>query len=184
MVGTAPGIALVTAFAVLAPAVGVAVASTEAIRGTYRLQGRAQVDARPFPAQDEEIHADAVLSPGARGGQVRIHLAAQGFGCELAATLDAAGALALAPGQRCAVDLNGDEVVGHVEARLVSGSGRVTGDALWLELAFSLAGTVSLRPGGTLEALGRVLVGSDPVPVRGQASGRAEGRRDRSRAAK
>src|SRR5512142_497788 len=71
------------------------------LQGTYRLQGHASVDARPFPAEDEEVHADAVLSPGNRPGEVRLHLAGQGFACDLTASLDAAGSLTFATGQRC-----------------------------------------------------------------------------------
>ncbi len=157
------------------------------VHGTYRLQGTAQVDAQPFPSREDEIHADAVLSPGARAGQVHIHLAGQGVVCELSASLDAAGRLALAQGQRCIADLSSDQTEGQVEARLVSGAGRVRGEVLELELAFALSGSVRLRTGGSLDALGRALslpgAGGDPVPVRGEARGRAEGRRDRSRAA-
>ena len=157
------------------------------VRGTYRLQGSARVDARPFPATEQEVHADAVLSPGARAGEVRIHLAGQGFACELLAALDAAGTLTLTRGQRCTIAFLNDDTEGRIEAKLVSGRGRVSDEALRLELSFSLAGSVRLRPGGSLAALGQALslpgAGGDPVPVRGEASGRAEGRRDRSRMA-
>ncbi len=164
-----------------------AAATSRDVGGTYRLQGRARVDARPFPATDEEVHADAVLSPGARAGQVRIHLAGQGIGCDLAASLDATGTLALAQGQRCSIELRSDQAEGQVEARLVSGSGSLRDEVLVLELDFALSGSVRARPGGSLETLGRALslpgAGGDPVPVRGRAHGRAEGRRDRSRTA-
>ncbi len=156
-------------------------------RGTYRLQGRVRVDARPFPAHEDEIRADAVLSP-AGAGKVLIHLAGQGLACELAASLDPTGTIALAEGQRCISDLNGEGVEGHVEARLVSGKGSLRGEILALELAFALSGTVRLHTGGALAALGGALslpgAGGDPVPVRGEARGRAEGRRDRSKAAR
>lgn len=163
-----------------------AAATTRDLGGTYRLQGRAQVDARPFPSGDEEVHADAVLSPGARAGQVRIHLAGQGFACDLDASVDAAGALALAQGQRCSIELRSDQTEGQVEGRLVSGGGWLRGEVLELDLAFALTGAVRLRSGGSLDALGKALslpgAGGDPVPVRGEARGRAQGRRDRSRA--
>lgn len=156
------------------------------VHGTYRLEGRARVDARPFPAGDEEVHADAVLSSGSRAGEVRIHLAGQGFACDLAASLGATGALALAQGQHCSLELHSDQAEGQVEARLVSGSGRLRGEVLELDLAFALIGAVRLRSGGSLDALGKALSlpgsGGDPVPVRGEARGRAQGRRDRSRA--
>lgn len=171
--------------AILAPP---AAASTPRdVGGTYRLEGRAQVDARPFPSADEEIRADAVLALGAAAGQVRIHLAGQGLTCDLTASLDQAGALSLAQGQRCTADLHSDETEGRVEARLVSGSGSLRDDVLALVLDFALSGSVRARSGGSLEALGRALslpgAGGDPVPVRGRAHGRAEGRRDHSRAA-
>jgi hypothetical protein len=182
MRAAATGTALALAAALAAPAT-----PGPDVYGTYRLQGRARVDARPFPAADQEVRADAVLSPGARAGEVRIHLAAQGFACELAASRDAGGTLALPPGQRCAADLRSDEAEGHVEARLVAGSGSARGEVLELALDFALSGSVRARPGGTLDALGQVFslpgAGRDPVPVRGEASGRAEGRRDRSKAA-
>lgn len=157
------------------------------LHGTYRLQGRASVDAQPFPAQESEVRADAVLAPGARAGEVRIRLAGEGFSCELTATMDASGALAFAQGQRCTADLRSDETEGRVEGRLSSGSGRLRDDVLDLQLAFALSGAVRLRSGGALDSIGQVLSlpgsGGDPVPVRGEARGRAQGRRDRSRAA-
>lgn len=164
-----------------------AAATTRDVGGTYRLRGRAQVDARPFPATDEEVRADAVLSPGAAAGEVRIRLAGQGITCDLTASLDQAGALSLAQGQRCTADLRSDETEGRVEARLVSGSGSLRDEVLELVLDFALSGSVRARPGGSLETLGRALslpgAGGDPVPVRGRAHGRAEGRRDQSRTA-
>lgn len=163
-----------------------AAATSREVGGTYRLQGRAQVDARPFPAGDEEVHADAVLSPGARAGEVRVHLAGQGLACDLAASMDATGALTLAQGQRCSIELRNDQAEGQVEARLVSGGGRLRGELLELDLAFALTGAVRLRSGGSLDALGKALSlpgsGGEPVPVRGEARGRAQGSRDRSRA--
>jgi hypothetical protein len=179
-------LALAAMLAAAVPAATRALEPAGGLRGTYRLQGRARLDASPFPATDEEVHADAVLSPGSRPGELRIHLAAQGFACELAATVDAAGALALPQGQRCNVDLRSDRTDGRVDARLVSGRGRADGEVLELELAFALSGSVRLRGGGSLEALGQILslpgTSRDPLPVRGEASGRAAGQRDRSRA--
>jgi len=155
--------------------------------GTYRLGGRGRVNARPLPAQEQELHADAVLSAGAGQGQVRLHLVGEGLACDLHGTLASDGALDLAPGQRCAADLRSEEVEGRVEAQLLSGSGRVRDEAMTLELAFALSGAVRVRSGGALDALSSILpvpgAGGEPVPVRGEARGRAEGRRDRSRAA-
>jgi hypothetical protein len=179
--------ALAAALAPLLLVAGPAAARPDDVHGTYRLQGRARVDARPFPASEEEVHADAVVSPGPRAGEVRIRLAGEGFTCDLSASRDATGTLALAQGQRCTADLHSDETEGSVEARLVSGTGRLRPDVLELELAFALSGSVRFRDGGSLEVLGKAfsLPGSvrDPAPVRGEASGRAQGRRDRSQAA-
>jgi hypothetical protein len=180
--------AALLAAGLLLPCAGEAGAPSPAeVRGTYRLQGTARLDARPFPARDEELHADAVLAPGRAPGQLRIRLSAEGLTCELAATLSADGGLAFAPGQRCDVELQGGEVEGKVGGRLLAGSGRVREELLTLELSFALAGAVRLRAGGTLDALGGLLAlpgaGGSDLPVRGEVRGRAQGRRDRSRAA-
>ncbi len=158
-----------------------------ALLGTYRLHGRATLDARPFPPREEELHADVVLLPGAGPGAVRVRLAVVGARCELAATLDGAGVLTIAPGQRCPVDLASETTEGRAEARVLTGRGRVRDDVLDLELTAALTGTVQLRRAGGLGSLGKVLSlpgSSDrPVAVEGEARGRAAGRRDRSRAA-
>ena len=154
--------------------------------GTYRLKGRVQIDATPFPAREQEIHADALITPGASADLVRIRVTAEGTSCELTASRDAAGRLWLPQGQRCTVDLRSDEAVGSIAARLVEGRGQVAGEALELEFAFSLSGALRFRPGSALDSLGEVLslpgARGDPVPVRGQVRGKGEGRRDRSRA--
>lgn len=185
--GAGPTTVLAGALALLLCSAQARAAPSADVRGTYRLQGRVRVDARPFPARDDEVHADAVLSRGPAAGQVSIHLAGQGFTCELVASLDAAGALALAKDQRCTADLRSQETEGLVEGRLIAGTGRLRDDVLELDLAFALSGSVRLRSGGGLDELGKVLSlpgsGGKPVPVRGEARGRAEGRRDRSRAA-
>ncbi|HYD39579.1 MAG TPA: hypothetical protein VEB43_02025 [Anaeromyxobacter sp.] len=159
----------------------------EALLGTYRLHGRAWLDARPFPPQDDEVHADVTLLPGAAPGAVRVRLAVVGARCELDATLDRAGVFTIAPGQRCPVDLSGETTQGQAEARVVTGRGRVRDDVLDLELTAALSGTVQLRSAGRLGSLGKVLSlpGSRerPVAFEGEARGRAAGRRDRSRAA-
>ena len=156
------------------------------VSGTYRLEGRGRIDVAPFPAREEEIHLDAVIAPGPSADRVHLHLAAQGISCELSASLDAAGNLALSPGQRCTADFRGDEASGSLAARLLEGRGRVAGEALELALAFSLSGALRARPGSALDSLGEALslpgAKGDLVPVHGEVRGRAEGRRDRSRA--
>jgi hypothetical protein len=189
----APGRAVLLVLASLAAGGGLAAGAAPPaapaapdVLGTYRLRGRALIDARPFPARDEELHADAVLARGEGASGVRLHLAGDGFACDLAGTLAADGALAFAPGQRCAADLRSDEVDGRVEARLRAGTGRVREEVLTLDLAFTLSGSVRVRSGGALDALSAVVpvpgAGGEPVPVSGEARGKAEGRRDRSRA--
>jgi hypothetical protein len=190
----APGRAALSILACLAAGPGLAAGAAGAaapaapdVLGTYRLRCRALIDARPFPARDEELHADAVLVRGGGASEIRLRLAGDGFACDLAAKLGADGALAFAPGQRCVADLRSDEVDGRVEARLRAGTGRVHEDVLTLDLAFTLTGSVQVRSGGALDALSAVVpvpgAGGEPVPVSGEARGRGEGRRDRSRAA-
>ncbi len=183
-----PTSAALLAAVLLLPGAGDAGALSPAdVRGTYRLQGTARMDVRPFPARDEELHADAELAPGAATGELRVRLSGEGLTCELVATLSADGALAFAPGQRCPAELRGGEAEGKVEGWLLAGSGRVRKELLTLELSFSLAGAVRLRAGGTLDALGGLLAlpgaGGSDLPVRGEVHARAQGRRDRSRAA-
>jgi hypothetical protein len=186
----APGRAVLLVLASLAAggglAAGAGAPAAPDVLGTYRLRGRALIDARPFPARDEELHADAVLARGEGASGVRLHLAGDGFACDLAGTLAADGALAFAAGQRCVANLRSDEVDGRVEASLRAGSGWVREDVLTLDLAFTLSGSVRVRSGGALDALSAVVpvpgAGGEPVPVSGEARGKAEGRRDRSRA--
>ena len=157
-----------------------------AAAGTYRLAGAAHIEAAPFPARDEEVHADAVLSPGPAPHSVQVSLAVDTFRCELRAALDAAGGLTLAAGQRCPVELS-EFGEGHAEATLRSGSGTVRGGALALRVLFSLSGRVRLRAGGALDAVGAVLslpgTGGRWTDVSGELRGQAAGQRDASRAA-
>lgn len=175
---------LILTLLAFAPALAFA-APSDAVAGTYRLTGAAHVQADPFPARDEEVHADAVLSPaGGRG--VRVQLAVDTFRCELRATLDAAGALTFAPGQRCPVDLSslGE---GHAEATLRAASGEVRGGGLALRLTFGLSGRVRLKAGGALDEVGDLLslpgTGGRWTDVTGEVRGQATGRVDASRAA-
>jgi hypothetical protein len=156
-------------------------ADPEDLLGTYRLQGRFRLDARPFPAREDALHADAIVVSAA-GGEVRMRLAGEGITCELAATRDGNGELGVAAGQRCRLALASNEGEARAEARVVSGSGRLRDDSLHLELKLSVNG--SLRPRSALGSLGRVLSlpGSRAIPFEGEAWGRAAGKRDRSRA--
>lgn len=156
------------------------------LAGTYRLEGRGRVEAHPFPAREAELHADVIVTEREEGG-IHLHVAGQGLTCELDATLDAAGAVTIARGQRCATPLDGDAFEGRVEARLVSGTGRLRGDQLELDLAFTVSGEVRMKGGGLLGNIGRRLqlpgTGADAVPLSGEGQARGRGWRDRSRAA-
>jgi hypothetical protein len=156
-------------------------AATLDLPATFRLHGRGHVEARPLAPWDGELRADAVITKGERPGEVRLRLVGEGIACALVARLDAAGVLSVPPGQRCASPVRNAALDGRVEAVLASGSGRVVGEALELELAFTVSGAVRLQDG---DLLGALLPGAgEPIPIRGEGRVRAAGRRDRSRAA-
>lgn len=157
------------------------------VHGTYRLHGTARVSARPLPSREVEAHADAVLRPGAGPRDVRAHVAAEGYRCELDARVGEGGHLSFPAGQRCALDIDEPDARGRVEARLRSGGGRIGGGRLGLELSWDLSGSVRLRSEQRrIEVLGReidVPGGWMPeVPVEGEAQVVVAGRRDASRA--
>jgi hypothetical protein len=170
--------------ATAAAAAGGRTAAAPAIAGTYRLAGTGRVEAAPFPARDEALHADTVVSPGPGPRAVGVELAVDAFRCAVRATVDEAGTLAFSPGQRCPVGL-GALGEGHAEATLRAGTGLVRGGALELRLAFDPSGRVRVRGGGALDALGRALSlpGAGWTDVSGVAEGQASGRLDASRAA-
>lgn len=157
----------------------------ESARGVYRLAGSARVTASPLPAERLELRADALLRPGDRRRRIQARLAAQGHACELAGDLAPDGTLAFDEGQRCLLDLDDPGARGHVEGRLRSGSGRLAGRDLSLDLVFDVSGTVSVSAGGLrVPGLGEVPPSwTPPTPVRGEARASASGTRDDSRAA-
>jgi len=180
---------LALAFALLLAAraggAGDAGRAADDVAGTYRMAGRIRVAPGSLPAHEVEARGDATLERGA-GSTLRARLAARGQRCQLEARLAAGGALSFAPGQVCRVVLDDEETKGTVEARLERGSGRVSAGVLALDLSFRLDGAVRMRP-ASLQVLGTAL--GEPggwlpeVPVKGDASARAEGRRDESRGA-
>jgi hypothetical protein len=161
-------------------------ATPESARGAYRMAVTARVNAPPLPGQDVEVRADAVLRPDVGPRRIRARLAAQGHACELAGRLDPGGTLAFDAGQRCPLDLDGPGARGRVEARLRSGSGKLTGRELSLDLAFDVDGTVSLSTGGvSVPGLGIEVppTWTPATRVKGEARATAAGTRDDSRAA-
>ncbi len=177
-------LALPLAFAFAAAVPDATRADPADLLGTYRLEGRTWLHARPFPEREDDVRADAILTQGAAEGKVRVRLAGKSAVCELDATVDDAGALTVPAGQRCPVNLASDRTEGLAEARVLSGKGRVENDVLRLELRGALTGNVRFRP-GALGALGRVLAPrSAPVAFEGEAGGLASGHRDRSRASR
>ncbi|HEY6098085.1 MAG TPA: hypothetical protein VIW03_01555 [Anaeromyxobacter sp.] len=152
-------------------------ASTEGVRGTYRVQARARISGVPL-LRTLDLPGDVVLRPGGGPRAVQARLAARGHTCELAGTLADDGTLAFARGQRCPIALDDAGARGRVEATLRSGEGRVEEGRIALELELELAGKVRVATGGVPG-----LSAETAVPVDGGASVRAEGRRDNSRAA-
>ncbi len=158
----------------------------ESARGVYRLSGSARVTASPLPSERLELRADAVLRPGDGPRRIQARLAMQGHVCELAGKLAPDGTLAFDEGQRCLLDLDDPGARGHVEGRLRSGSGRLAGRDLSVDLVFDVSGTVSVSAGGVrVPGLGVEVPPSwtPPTPVQGEARASASGTRDDSRAA-
>jgi hypothetical protein len=183
------GAALAAAAVVAASLAGApaAAATADGIRGTYRVEGTARVDAGPILSREVAVRADAILRRGDRPRRLRVRLAAEGHACELDATLEERGALAFAPGQRCTIDLRDPAARGQVDATLREGRGHVRERALALELVWELSGGLALRTRERIEVLGREVelpaAWTPELPVRGEARARAEGARDDSRAA-
>lgn len=149
--------------------------------GEYRVAATLRVRAGTLLDREVREDARAILAPGA-AGRVRVQLSARGKSCELAARLGQRGELTFERGQRCALDLDEEDVRGRVEATLGSGTGRAHGDALDLSLAWELSGAVRMRVGGQrIEVMGSEIAVPDSwapeVPVRGTADARGEGRR-------
>lgn len=177
---------LVAAAALAALGAGAVVPMTvDAVRGTYRLHGTAHATLGPLLDREVELHADAVLERGDDTRTVRVHVAAEGYGCDLLARLEAAGSLSFEGGQRCVVTVSSPDTRGHLEALLRSGRGRVEGGHLALELSGDVEGALSHRAGG-VRVLGQEIPAtwSPELPVRGPVRATAEGDVDRSRAAR
>jgi hypothetical protein len=169
---------------IVASAVLPALAASAEPSGEYLVAATLRVRAGELPDREVQEDARANLTPGA-AGRVRVRLSARGKVCELAARAGRAGELTFEPGQRCAFDLDEEDVRGRVEATLRSGAGRAQGDALELSLAWGLSGAVRMRVGGQrIEVMGSEIAVPDgwapEVPVRGTADARGEGRRERA----
>lgn len=153
-------------------------------RATYRMQGTVHFAGAALD-RDMELHADAVVEPGAGPGDVVLHLASMGHRCRVVARRDAAGTLAFPPGQACVLDIHSTGAQGRVEVRLASGRGRLREEDLSLSFRSELSGAVMVASGRPKVILGRTVpgTGGSKIPVRGEARATAEGRRDHSRAA-
>lgn len=157
------------------------------VRGLYRVHGTMRIAAGPPLDRSSEAHADVTLEPGAGPRDLRVRVASQGYACDLAGRLAEDGALDLAPGQRCTLELRPPDARGRVEGTLRSGRGRVRDDRIELDLTADVSGTVSLHAGGRVQVLGKRVdlpEGWTPAtPVHGEAQASVQGSRDRSRAA-
>jgi hypothetical protein len=164
------------AAAAFASALAAGAATPESARGTYRVEASVRTSVPLL--RTLELRGDVLLRPGEGPRAVQARLASQGHACELAGTLDDDGTLAFARGQRCTIELDDPGARGRVGATLRSGKGRVEDGRLSLQLEVALAGTVRVATGGIPG-----LAAETAVPVDGDASVRAQGRRDNSRSA-
>ena len=179
-------LAAVTTLAVSSARAAAPVSAASA-RGTYRLHGTAHVVARPALSRTVEVHADVVLRPGTVRREVLVRVAAEGYTCDLVASVGAAGALEFGRDQRCVVDVRSRDTRGHLDGKLRAGSGRLADGELSLQLAWDVSGSLGFRAGRRVEVGGAEVdlpaVWTPEVPVRGEAQASASGRRDASRAA-
>lgn len=162
----------------------VLVGASPSRRATYRMHGAVHVAGAAL-VRDMELHADAVVEPGAGTGEVLLHLAAVGHRCKLVARRDAAGSLTFPPGQVCVLEIRSSEAQGRVEVHLASGSGRQREEDLSLSFRSELSGAVRVGSGWPAAVLGLTApgTGDSKIPIGGEAQATAEGRRDHSRAA-
>jgi hypothetical protein len=148
--------------------------------GRYPLRATARVDTDRLGRSERALDVLALVAPGAKPGDVTVHLRSQGQECALRARPDPVGDLAFAPGQRCRATLDGEDVRGTFDARLTEGSGELRDGELVLRLRFEVTGTLRTRlaiPGA--EALGEAW--TPELPLRGVASGTGRGREERAR---
>jgi hypothetical protein len=163
---------VVVAIVLGAPGAAVSAAS---VAGTYRVAASVEVSVPGLPGH-HDLRADAVVSPGPGPRDLVVLLSTQGYRCRLVGRLGVAGALELAAGQRCRIDLEEEALSGPVDCSLEWGRGLAREGRLSLELGVQLRGLVSLGPRQpSLQFL------ATELPVRGRAEVRAAGRRDESR---
>jgi hypothetical protein len=161
----------------LALAFSAGAATPESARGTYRVEATVRLSGVPI-LQTLQLRGDVVLRPAEGPRAVQARLSAQGHVCELAGAIAEDGTLSFARGQRCTIALDDPGARGRVEATLRSGEGRADDGRLALRLEVAVAGTVRVATGGVPG-----LPAEAALPIDGDASVRAEGRRDNSRAA-
>lgn len=157
--------------------------------GTWLLHVTANVRASPVVDERFERDVEVTLSPYAGSGTVRVRLESERYACDLAARLSAGGQIALDPGQRCTLDVREPTARGRVEARLESGSGRLRGDRMEIDVSWALSGSMSLLVGGqTMEVLGREVevpaTWMPEVPLKGTVRATGSGTRTGTAAAR
>lgn len=172
------------AVAAAAPQHGDAARPPHISPGRYLLRGNVRADTSVLPAREEAVDVLALVASSDIPGDVRLHLRARGYACELRARIDGGGALALDPGQTCRIQLDEPDARGHVDARLRSGAGRVDTRALSLTVVWDLTGSLSTQPGSRVTVPGTSievpLPATPAVPVRGTVEAEASGPREGS----
>ncbi|HET7754417.1 MAG TPA: hypothetical protein VFK85_10955 [Anaeromyxobacteraceae bacterium] len=160
------------------PAKPVAVAA-----GRYVLTGTARANLGAWPRRDYEVDVLALVAPGDRPGDLRLHLWSRGYACQLRGRVDAQ-TVWLEPGQTCHVEFGDASERGRVDATLRSGSGRLRTGDLELRLHWDVRGSATVPGGGSVTVPGTTLEVPLPdapaVPVRGTVEAEARGPRERT----
>jgi hypothetical protein len=145
--------------------------------GRFLLRGTARVDVTNLPARDYPVDALALVAPGREPGAVVLHLRARGYACELRGRVGPGQALAIDPGQTCAIEQRGTPPA-RLRAELRAGTGRLAADELSLDLAWNVSGTVSAAAVAEVMVPGTTGLELPPLPVRGTVATKAHGRRE------
>lgn len=117
----------------------------DAVYGTYRVRGRADVQVSPFPSSEQPGDMTVTLGRSRTPGRVAVGIEARGYACALEADRSPSGVLELVTPATCALEFRETDARGRVDARLRSGRGVVRDGRLSLELRFDVSGKVSTR---------------------------------------